>query len=114
MTTMVGDRTTEVAAVASEPDFIAPGPSQDPDPLRAEAKRRVEAKRSFASHLTTYVVVNAFLVMIWFVTGRGYFWPVWILGGWGIGLVLNFWEAFLRRPVTEADVDAELRRIRGR
>ncbi len=102
--------------MASEPDFIAPGPSSDPDPdpLRAEAKRRVEAKRSFSAHLTSYLVVNAFLVMIWAVTGRGYFWPIWVLGGWGIGLVMHYWEAFMRRPVTEADVDAEVRRLQGR
>lgn len=111
---MVGDGTTEVTIVASEPEFIAPGPATDPDPLRAEAKRRVEAKRSFSSHLTSYVVVNAFLIMIWFVTGRGYFWPMWVLGGWGIGLVMHYWEAFRRRPITEADVDAELRRLQGR
>ncbi len=100
--------------MASEPELIAPEPSPDPDPLRTEAKRRVEAKRSFSSHFTSYVVVNAFLVLIWAVTGRGYFWPVWVLGGWGIGLVMNYWEAFVRRPVTEADVDDELRRLQGR
>lgn len=48
------------------------------------------------------------------VTGRGYFWPIWVLGGWGIGLVMHYWEAFMRRPVTEADVDAEVRRLQGR
>lgn len=100
--------------MASEPEFIAPERAPDPDPLRAEARRRVEAKRSFSAHLVSYAVVNAFLILIWAVTGQGYFWPMWVLGGWGIGLVMHYWEAFMHRPVTEADVDAELRRLQGR
>jgi 2TM domain len=76
----------------------------------ARARKRVSDRRDFGSHVVAYVVVNAFLILIWAVTGAGYFWPVWVLGGWGIGLVLHAWEAFVRRPVTDADVEAELRR----
>jgi hypothetical protein len=77
---------------------------------RDAARRRVQARRDFANHVVAYVVVNAFLVVVWAVTGAGYFWPAWVLGGWGVGLVLHGWDLFARRPVTEADVDAELRR----
>ena len=52
--------------------------------------------------------------MIWALTGAGYFWPVWVLGGWGVGLVLHAWEAFVRRAVTDADIEAEVRRGRRR
>jgi hypothetical protein len=51
-----------------------------------------------------------FLVWIWASTGRGYFWPGWVLGGWGMGMVLSFWEIFVRRPISEADIEAEMRR----
>jgi hypothetical protein len=47
------------------------------------------------------------------LTGAGYFWPAWVIASWGAGLVLHAWDTFLRRPVTDADVDAELRRHRG-
>jgi hypothetical protein len=77
---------------------------------RARARKRVEAKRDFASHLVAYVVINAFLIGIWAITGGGYFWPVWVLACWGAGLVLHAWEVYWRRPVTDADIDAELRR----
>ncbi len=77
---------------------------------REVARRRVQNRRDFTSHLVAYVVINAFLVGVWTVTGAGYFWPVWIIGGWGVGLVLHAWDAFLRRPVTDADIDAELAR----
>jgi hypothetical protein len=79
---------------------------------REAARRRVQTRRDFMSHVVAYVVVNTFLVVVWAVTGAGYFWPAWVLGGWGIGLVLHGWDVFLRRPVTDADIDAELRRER--
>ena len=53
------------------------------------------------------------LIGIWAVTGAGYFWPVWVLLGWGVGVVLNAWDVYFRRPITEADVDRELQRRRG-
>jgi hypothetical protein len=77
---------------------------------REAARRRVEAKREFVSHLVAYVVVNMFLVGVWAFTGAGYFWPAWVLGGWAAGLVMHGWDVFLRRPVTEADVEAEIYR----
>jgi hypothetical protein len=47
-------------------------------------------------------------VQPWAITGAGWFWPVWIIGCWGIGLVPHAWEAFVRRPVTEKDIEDEL------
>jgi hypothetical protein len=75
-----------------------------------QARKRVTDRRDFGSHLVVYAVINGFLVLVWAVTGAGYFWPAWVMGGWGIGLVLHAWEVFVRRPVTEADVEAELHR----
>ncbi|WP_198950780.1 2TM domain-containing protein [Kineosporia sp. A_224] len=77
---------------------------------RHAARRRLEKKRAWTSGLVAYLVVNSFLIGVWALTGRGYFWPVWVLGGWGLGVVLSFWDTFVRKPITEADVDAEIRR----
>src|SRR5436190_3490801 len=74
------------------------------------ARKRLQAKRDFASHLVVFVVVNAFFVGIWALTGGGYFWPAWVIGCWGAGLVLHAWETYFHRPVTDADVKAELDR----
>lgn len=83
------------------------------DDARKLALKRIKARRDFASHLVTYVVVNAFLVVVWWVTNpEGYFWPVWPIAGWGIAVVLNAWEVFGRRPITEDDIDREMRRGR--
>jgi hypothetical protein len=75
-----------------------------------EAEKRVTMRRDFGSHLVAYVVINGFIILVWAVTGAGSFWPIWVLAGWGIGLVLHAYEVFLRRPVTDADIEAELHR----
>jgi 2TM domain len=80
------------------------------DEARRLARKRIQSRRDLGTHVVTYLVVNTFLVLIWFLSGQGYFWPAWVMGGWGIGLVLNAWEVYGRKPITEADVDAELRR----
>lgn len=33
--------------------------------------------------------------------------------GRGIGLALNAWDVYVRRPITEADVEREVRSLRG-
>ncbi len=75
-----------------------------------EARARVTQRRDFGSHVVAFTVVNSAVVLIWALTGAGYFWPAWLIGLWGIGLVLHAWDTFVRRPVTEADVEAEVRR----
>jgi hypothetical protein len=77
---------------------------------RAIARKHLQAKRDFGTHLLVYLVVNTFVVVMWALSGQGYFWPGWLIGCWGIGLVMNAWEVYGRRPITEADIDEELRR----
>ncbi len=77
---------------------------------REAARRRLTARRDLGSNAVAYLFVNAALVVIWALSG-GYFWPGWVLGLWGVGLALHAWEAFVRRPITEADIDAEVERL---
>ena len=41
---------------------------------------------SLKIHLVVYAAVNLGLIAIWALTGGGYFWPIWPILGWGIGL----------------------------
>jgi 2TM domain len=54
--------------------------------LHELARKRVD----FRVHLVVYCVTNAALWIIWFVTGRGYVWPVWPMAAWGIGVVFHY------------------------
>lgn len=91
-----------------------PPPQDSSSEERELARKRLEARRALTNHAVTYVVVNAFLIGIWyFNTPHTPFWPGWVLGGWGIGLALNAWNVLGRRPITESDIEREMRRGRG-
>jgi hypothetical protein len=80
--------------------------------LRELAKKRANKRRDLGAHIVAYVVINAMLVAIWAMTGAGYFWPAWAIFGWGVGVVLNIWDVYFRRPVTEHDIQREMERLR--
>lgn len=79
---------------------------------RDQARKRLEMRHKFQGDVAAYVVVNLFLVGIWAVSGFGYFWPGWVLAGWGLLLTLDAWNIYFRRPITEHDIDEEMRRAR--
>lgn len=62
------------------------------------AKKRVAFRRS----LYLYILVNAFLWLIWLFTnihhnkieGWDFPWPLYTMIGWGIGLVIQFFGAY--------------------
>ena len=97
----------------TEPTEVVHPVSAEENPERVLAKKRIEKRRNLQGTMVAYVVVNAFLLGVWAVTGRGYFWPGWVLGAWGVGMVLGLWD-YLRRPVSEADIDRELERTSNR
>ena len=84
----------------------------DPADERKAAVKRLEDRREFKTHLVVYLVVNLGLVVIWAASGGGYFWPVWVIGGWGIGLILHAWSVFGEREITEDEIQEEIRRQR--
>ena len=71
------------------------------DDLRERAIRRLKANGEFKVHLLAYVLVNAFLVVIWAVSGANFFWPVFPILGWGIGLVFHAWDVYGNEPSEE-------------
>ena len=77
---------------------------------RDRAVQRLKKRRDFRAHLLVYVLVNGFLVVIWAITGSGYFWPVFPIAAWGIGLVLNAWDVYWRQEITEQDIEHEMER----
>lgn len=74
------------------------------DPVLWEIAQK---RAGFKSHAVSYVIVNAFLWGIWFLSaehrhmnfddfGWGHFpWPLWPTLGWGIGLAFHFAGAYI-------------------
>ena len=63
---------------------LAPVVGDLPAPRRPRAPRRPLYERP---ELAAFVAVNLMLIVIWAATGAGYFWPIWPLLGWGLGLI---------------------------
>ena len=93
-----------------------PLPETDPG-LRDRAEIRLKKRRDFQGHLVAYVCVNVLVWSIWAVLGAtsgGWFpWPLFVTFGWGVGLVMNGWDVYLRRPITAEEIDREVDRMRS-
>ena len=63
--------------------------------LRQLAIEHLRKKREFIQHLVVYVVVNLVLNLIWlFTTPGGFYWPMFPLLIWGIGIVFHAIDVF--------------------
>jgi len=80
--------------------------------LRDKAVRRLKKKQDLHAHLLVYAMVNTFIVVIWAVTGGDFFWPVFPIVGWGIGLVMNVWDVYRNEEPTEDQIRREIERLR--
>ena len=90
----------------------ATGESTQPS-LREQAIKQLKKKQDFRTHVFMYVAVNAFLVVIWAVTSDGFFWPIFPILGWGIGLAANAWDVYGTTPPTEEEIRREEERLRS-
>ena len=104
--------------MSSEPSYGGAygtaAPTQPDDVLRAQAMKRLKKRRDFRGHLLVYVLVNSFFVALWALTNRdGFFWPVFPMLGWGIGVVLNAWDAYgPGEEFSEESIRREMDRLR--
>ena len=80
--------------------------------VREQALERLKKKQDFRGHLLVFALVNALVWTIWALTGSGFPWPLFVTGGWGIGVVMNAWDVYWRKPITEDEVAREVERLR--
>ena len=81
------------------------------DELRERAVKRLKKKSDFKIHLLIYLTVNAFLVIVWAMTGSPFFWPIFPIAGWGIGVMANAWDAYGRDVPTESQIRHEMDKL---
>jgi hypothetical protein len=86
---------------------------QTPTPaaeLRERALRQLTKKRDLSGHLLVFVLVNSMIVTLWAVTSDGgFFWPIFPMFFWSVGLVMNVWDVWKGEP-TEQQIAHEMRR----
>lgn len=80
--------------------------------LRAQALESLKKKRDFRAHIFMYALVNAMLVVIWAVTSSdGFFWPIFPILGWGVGVAANAWDVYGRKPISEDEIRREQQKL---
>lgn len=68
---------------------------QKDDALWQVAKKRA----AFKKQLVSYFLVNSLLIGIWMLSSYktddiNYFWPIWPILGWGVGLGFSYADAY--------------------
>jgi len=84
-----------------------------------------QKRAGFKKHVTTYIIINAFLWALWYFTGNqsgnldiskwtsgNLPWPLWSTLGWGIGLAFHFAGAYLFHGSNS--VDREYEKLKSR
>ena len=84
--------------------------------LRDFARKRLKSQHDFKQFLMIWAFVAVLTTGVWFLTSpNSYYWPVWGIGGMGIAAFFMWVEAYgpgTKKIITEADVDAELERLK--
>ena len=89
-------------------------PGYDPE-LRQLAITRLKKRRDFLRHLLVYLFVNSFIVAIWAATSSGgFFWPIFPIVGWGIGVVMNAWDVYFSEDFDEDAIQGEIKHLEQR
>jgi hypothetical protein len=66
------------------------------DEIYQKARKRVDDKKSFYSHLAAYLIFNLVFVIIWAATSPGgYIWFIWPLGAWTVAIGLHALGTFV-------------------
>lgn len=77
--------------------------------MTARARKIAEARYGFLWHLPLYLIINLGMVGAWLVSGQGFFWPIFPIFFWGIGLVSHYMAAY--RGPSLGWIDRETQRI---
>lgn len=86
--------------------------------LRSRAEKRVDNKIKFYMNFAIYVVVNAFLAIINWIYTPEYWWVLFPVFFWGIGIFVKFLQAFVlsdkfdSEEYRERKIQEELEKLR--
>jgi uncharacterized protein (DUF486 family) len=88
--------------------------------LMRKARMRAYAKLGFYIHFGVYIGVNVMLFFIWWFTRdntaypySSFPWFIFIIVGWGIGVVAHYLGVFARTGVTDRMTQKEYQKLKG-
>lgn len=78
---------------------------------RQAAERRLRAQLNFKRLMMMWAFLIVLVIVVWALSGGGYFWPAWVIFGLAIS---GFWAWFAaygpNKSPTEGQIQAEMRR----
>ncbi|MBD2519111.1 2TM domain-containing protein [Nostoc sp. FACHB-973] len=51
-------------------------------------------RRDFWKHFISFIAVNLFLILLNLITSPSYFWSIFPVLGWGLGLFFHWWNVY--------------------
>jgi hypothetical protein len=63
--------------------------------VKQEKMSNSQQRKGFKSHLFTFLAINGFLVLLNLVVSPGYFWAIYPILGWGLGLLLHGMKVYI-------------------
>ena len=83
------------------------------DEIYEQASQKVRERKRFYGGLVTYLIVNAVLIVIWALSGRGYPWFLWPLGIWGAFVLGDFLRIFVFREKSDHEaIEREVEKMK--
>jgi len=89
------------------------------DSLRERAERRVDIKIKFYRNLKAYVIVNAILAIINWLCTPEFWWVMFPVFFWGIGVLVDFLKAYVlvdnwdSEDFRERKIEEEMMKLRN-
>ena len=89
------------------------------DSLRERAERRVDGKIKFYRNLKAYVIVNAVLAIINWLCTPEFWWVMFPVFFWGIGVLVDFLKAYIlvdnwdSEDFRERKIEEEMMKLRN-
>ena len=77
---------------------------------RHAAVQRLQQRRGFANYVIGAIIISLLMVVIWFFTGRGGFWPGWVMLGFAVGLLIMGLNMARNKPLTEDEIQREMQK----
>ena len=80
---------------------------------RKAAEERLQQQAGFKKMVGGFLITIVVTVVIWALTGQGYFWPAWVILGLGLATAASGWSAYGPRQKTpsQEEIDAEAKKF---
>lgn len=79
--------------------------------FREREARQIIRRRRFLLHLSIYLATNLLVFVIWVLAGGGYPWFLFVILGWGVGLVAHGAAAYLLADPMDIVLAREQKRL---